>query len=380
MSKEREELAELLKSVQRAVKEVVAPRAAETDEEEEFDPTVEAVFWQMGLLTLTLPAEYGGFPDLTGAALCHCVEEVAKACASSALMLISQAVGAFPIVHAGNPEQHAKYLTRLSKGKELVAYCVTEPGAGSDVVGLRTTARRDGGNYILNGAKSLITNGGVAKVFTVLAKTDPEAKHRGMSFFIVDRDASGVSIGRVERKLGQRGSNTSEVIFEEVKVPEANRLGKEGDGFLIAMKDFDMSRPAIAAQALGIAEGALECMLDYAKNRMTFGRPIHEHQLVAAMLADAATGIEAGRGLIYRAAELHDSGKSNTKLASMAKYFMSDACVKICTDAVQVLGGYGYTRDFPVERFYRDAKLTQIFEGTNQIQRLVVARELTKGR
>jgi len=380
MLKEREELAELLKSVRRAVKEVVAPRAAETDEKERFDPVVESLFWDIGLLTLTLPEEYGGFPALTGTALCHCVEEVAKSCASSALMLIAQAVGAFPIAHAGNPDQHARYLTRLSKGRELAAYCVTEPGAGSDVMGIRTAARRDGENYILNGAKALITNGAIARIFTVLAKTDPEAGHRGMSFFIVERESPGVSVGRVERKLGQRGSNTAEVIFEEVRVPGANRLGKEGEGFIIAMSDFDMSRPAIAAQALGIAEGALECMLDYAKTRTTFGRPIHEHQLVAAMLADAATAIEAGRGLIYRAAELYDSGEKNTMLASMAKYFMSDACVKICTDAVQVLGGYGYTRDFPVERFYRDAKLTQIFEGANQIQRLVVARELTKGR
>lgn len=378
MLKDTEEITMLLDSVRRVVRDVVAPRASETDELEKFDHTVEALFWQMGLLTLTLGSDYGGVSSNVCTALCKCVEEIAKECASSALMVIAQAVATFPIVHYGSEELKRKYLPRLSKGKELAAYCVTEPGAGSDVAGIRTGAAKMGDYYVINGVKSLITNGGVAKIYTVLAKTKPADGHKGMSFFVVDRDTPGVSVGKEEKKLGQRGSNTAEVIFEEVKVPKENLIGREGDGFFIAMKDFDMSRPAIAAQALGIAEGAFARMVDYAKMRETFGKPLHEHQLISAKLADCAMLIEAGRGLVYRAAHQYDMGQKNTKLASMAKCFMGDACVKICTEAVQVLGGYGYTREYAVERFYRDAKLTQIFEGANEIQRLIIARELVK--
>lgn len=378
MFKDNEEIKMLVESVRRVARDVVAPRAGETDEQEKFDRTVEALFWQMGLLTLTLGEDYGGVSSYVCTALCRCVEEIAKECASSALMVIAQAVATFPIAQYGSDELKKKYLPRLSKGKELAAYCVTEPGAGSDVAGIKTTAAKSGDYYVINGMKSLITNGGVAKIYTVLARTKPVDGHKGMSFFVVERDTPGVSVGREEKKLGQRGSNTAEVVFEEVRVPSENLIGEEGEGFFIAMKDFDMSRPAIAAQALGIAEGALARMLDYTKVRQTFGKFLHEHQLIAAKLADAATLIEAGRGLVYRAAQMYDLGHKNTKLASMAKCFMGDACVKICTDAVQVLGGYGYTREYAVERFYRDAKLTQIFEGANEIQRLIIARELVK--
>jgi cyclohexane-1-carbonyl-CoA dehydrogenase len=297
--------------------------------------------------------------------------------ASSALLPIIQAVGSFPILHAGDESILAEYLPRLSEGRTLAAYLVTEPGTGSDVSGIATTARASGDGHVLNGVKQFATNGGVAGVYSVLARTGLE-KHEGLTFFVVDRDTPGVSVGKKEDKLGQRGTNTTQVILEDVHVPASRILGEVGGGFRLAMKDFDMSRPSIAAQALGIAEGALTAMLEHARERTSFGRPIGEHQLVAAMLADAGTAIEAGRGLVYRAAREYDLGRSNTKLASMAKCFCADAAMRITTDAVQVLGGYGYTRDYPVERMFRDAKLTQIFEGTNQIQRLVIARQLLK--
>jgi cyclohexane-1-carbonyl-CoA dehydrogenase len=326
-------------------------------------------------MTLILPEEHGGIGDQRCTALCVCVEELAQVCASSALMMIIQAVGSFPVVHAGSDEILAEYLPRLSEGRQLAAYLVTEPGAGSDVSGVRTTAVRDGDEYVLNGTKCFATNGGVAGVYSVLART-AEARTGGLTFLVVDRDAPGVSIGRKEDKLGQRGSNTTEVMLDDVRVPASHVLGGEGQGFKVAMADFDMSRPAIAAQGLGIAQGANEYALEYARTRVTFGKPIAEHQLIMAMLADGATAIEAGRGLVYRAAAQCDAGVRNTKLASMAKCFCGDTAMKVTTDAIQVLGGYGYMKDHPLERMFRDAKLTQIFEGTNQIQRLVVAREL----
>jgi alkylation response protein AidB-like acyl-CoA dehydrogenase len=251
---------------------------------------------------------------------------------------------------------------------------VTEPYAGSDVIGLKAKAEKSSDGYILNGHKNFATHGGVASFYTVLAKT----AEKELTFFVVERDQKGVSIGKTEDKLGFRGSNTTEVILEDVMVPEENRLGKEGEGFLIAMKDFDMSRPSIAALALGIAEKALDLSLEYACQRETFGKPLIKHQALSFMLADAATQIEAGRALMLEAAKRHDLNKPNVKLASMSKCFCSDIAMKITTDAVQIFGGYGYTKDYTVERLFRDAKLTQIFEGTNEIQRIVIAREMMK--
>ncbi len=369
---------ELLRdTVRRAARERIAPRAAEIDARGEFPRDVEALLWDLGVMSLTLPPEHGGFPGQPCTALCHCVEEVARHCASSALLMIVQAVGTFPIHHAGGEGLRARYLPRLGEGRELAGYLVTEPEAGSDVAALRTTATRDGGDYVLRGQKCFATNGGVASIYSVLARTGPG--RTDLTFFVVEREAPGLSVGKVEDKLGQRGSNTSEVILDDVRVPASARLGAEGDGFRVAMADFDMSRPAIAAQALGIAEGALEYALEYARTRETFGKPIAEHQLVQAMLADAATAVEAGRGLVYRAAAQADAGERNTRLASMAKCFCGDAAMRVTTDAIQILGGHGYLKDHPVERMFRDAKLTQIFEGTNQIQRLVIARELLRG-
>ncbi|UCD79702.1 MAG: acyl-CoA dehydrogenase family protein, partial [Desulfobacterales bacterium] len=333
----------LLDNLKRAVKEKVAPVAAETDRTGSFNPQVASLFWDLGLLQIMLPEEYGGWPQNPSFTLCLAIEEIAKACASSALLLIIQAVGSYPLIFAGSEEQKKKYLLMLSKQRNLIGYLVTEPGAGSDVQAIRTTARRSGKNYILNGRKTFATNGSVAGLYTVLAKTGKKK----FSFFIVERNTQGISIGRIEDKCGFRGSNTAEVILEDVTVPQENLLGEEGQGFAIAMSDFDMSRPAVAALALGIAEGALDYTIEYARQRRTFGRPLIEHQAIQFILAEASTLIEASRGLMEKAALAFDSGLNNTKLASMAKYFCSDAAMKITTDMVQVLGGYGYIKDFP---------------------------------
>ena len=372
------ELRILADTVRRASRERIAPLAASIDEKGEFNREVAELCWDLGLMTLTFPPEHGGMERDRGTALCVAVEEIARHCASSSLLLVIQAVGSFPILHGGRPELLEKLLPRMVENRELAAYLVTEPAAGSDVGAIRATAVRDGGEYVLTGTKVFATNGAVASVYAVLARTSAAAGRDGLTFFLVERDTPGVSIGRIEKKLGQRGSNTAEVILDEARVPAGNLLGEEGKGFLLAMKDFDMSRPAVGAQALGIAEGALEEMVRYAQQRRTFGKLLCEHQMIQQIIADGATLVEASRGLVYRAARLFDEGRRNTKLASMAKVFASDAAMKITTDAIQVFGGYGYMRDYPVERMFRDAKLTQIFEGANQIQRLVIAREVLK--
>jgi cyclohexane-1-carbonyl-CoA dehydrogenase len=372
-----EELKIFRDKIQRVARDKIAPQASLADEKEFFNREVESLLWDLGLLTITFPKKYGGYGKGRIVALCIAVEEIAKYCASSALLLIIQAVGSFPMIHGGSDELKRKYLPQMSEGRKLVAYLVTEPTAGSDIASIQTSAVKEGNKYILNGSKCFATSGGVAGIYSVLAKTS-EGKGSS-SFFLVERESQGLSIGRTERKLGQRGSNTTEIFLENVKVPMGNLLGRLGDGFIIAMKDFDMSRPAIAAQALGIAEGAFEAMIQFIKERTTFEKPIAEHPIIQTILADSAILIEASRGLVYRAAILNDEGKNSTKFASMAKCFAGDAAMKITTDAIdaiQVLSGYGFLKDFQVERMFRDAKLTQIFEGTNQIQRLVIARQI----
>lgn len=364
----------ILDNVKRVAKNRIAPIAAQIDSEGVFRWDIARLLAEMGLLQIFLPPSYGGLEEDKTLMFCLCVEEIAKACSSSALMLIIQAVGSFPIISAANEDQKNRFFPRLAKGEELIAYLVTEPYAGSDVSGIRASAQKNGNIYILNGHKCFSTNGGVASLYSVLAKTGTKE----FTFFVVERDQQGVSIGKEENKLGFRGSNTTEVILEDVKVLEKNRLGQDGQGFLIAMKDFDMSRPGIAALALGIAETALGLALDYADKRETFGKPLISRQSISFMLADAAIQIEAGRGLMLDAAKMNDRGEPNSKLASMSKCFCSDSAMKITTDAIQIFGGYGYTKDYPVERLFRDAKLTQIFEGTNQIQRMVIAREMLK--
>ena len=366
----------IINNVKRVAKERIAPIAAQIDREGVFRWDIARLFGEMGLLQIFLPTSYGGLEEDKTLMFCLLVEEIAKACSSSALILIIQAVASFPIISAANEDQKNRFFPRLSKGEELVAYLVTEPYAGSDVSGIRASAQKNGNEYTLNGHKSFSTNGGVASLYSVLAKTGKNE----FTFFVVERDQQGVSTGKEENKLGFRGSNTTEVILEDVKVLEENRLGQEGEGFLVAMKDFDMSRPAIAALALGIAETALELSLDYAGKRETFGKPLISRQSISFMLADAAMQIEACRGLMLEAAKKNDRNEPDSKLASMSKCFCSDIAMKITTDAVQIFGGYGYTKDYPVERLFRDAKLTQIFEGTNQIQRMVIAREMVKER
>jgi len=364
----------LLRNLKRAVDEKVAPAAAENDRSGVFNWDIVSLFWDLGLLKIMLPPEYEGWPVNPSHTLCLSIEEIAKACASSALLLVIQAVGSYPLIFAGDEAQKRTYCPMISEERRLMGYLVTEPGAGSDVQAIRCTARESGDGYLLNGRKVFATNGSVAGIYTVLAKTGD----RELSFFIVERDRQGISIGRIEEKCGFRGSNTAEVILEDVGVPRANLIGKPGEGFKIAMGDFDMSRPAVAALSLGLAEGALEYTVTYARQRQTFGKPLIEHQAIQFLLADAATLIEASRGLMERAALAFDSGQRNTKLASMAKFFCSDAAMKITTDMVQVLGGYGYIRDYPIERMFRDAKLTQIFEGANQIQRMIIGREISR--
>ena len=364
----------IVDNVKKLAKDRVAPIAAEIDKEGVFRWDIARLFAEMGLLQIFLPPSYGGLEEDKTLMFCLCVEEIAKACASSALLLIIQAVGSFPIIAAGNQSQKDRFFPRLAKGDELIGYLVTEPYAGSDVAGIRAKAQKESGTYILNGHKCFSTNGGVASLYTVLAKTD----EKELTFFVVERDQEGVSVGKTEDKLGFRASNTTEVILEDVIASEDNRLGQEGEGFVIAMKDFDMSRPSIAALALGIAEAALDLSFDYACERETFGKALIGRQAISFMLADAAMQIEAGRSLMIESAKQHDRNRSNIKLASMAKCFCSDMAMKITTDAVQIFGGYGYMKDYPVERLFRDAKLTQIFEGTNQIQRLIIAREMLK--
>ncbi|MEE4352608.1 MAG: acyl-CoA dehydrogenase family protein [Desulfatiglans sp.] len=372
----KEEQNLILDHVGRMAKEKIAPLAAEIDREGVFRWDIAEMMADMGLLQIFLPPSYGGLDKDQDLMFCLIVEKVAKACPSSAATVLIQSIASYPIIIAGNEEQRERFFPRLATGKEIAAYLITEPDAGSNVAGIRTSAEKKGDEYILNGRKCFATSGGVASIYTVLAKADKDQ----MTFFVVERDRKGVSIGKTEDKLGFRGSNTAEVILEDVHIPVTNRLGKEGEGFLIAMHDFDMGRPAIGACALGIAESAFEVALEYSAQRETFGEPLAKHQAINFMLADAAMEIEAARGLVIRAARLHDMKKKNTKLASMAKCYASDIAMKITTDAIQILGGYGYTKDYPVERMFRDAKLIQIFEGANQIQRMIIGRELLKER
>nr|MBA3366777.1 acyl-CoA dehydrogenase family protein [Actinomycetota bacterium] len=274
-----------------------------------------------------------------------------------------------------------RYLPRLASGEWLPAYALTEPGSGSDSAAMRTEARRHGDDYILNGAKRFITNAGVAGLYTVFAKTDPQAGHNGITAFVVEADAPGFEVGRIEPKMGIKGSTTGEIFFNDCRVPVANRVGEEGEGFRIAMRILDRSRPGIGAQGLGLAQGATDFALEYARTRETMGRPIAEHQLIAATLADMETKCEAARGLLYKCGLMIDEDAppgAITKISAMAKLYCTDVAMEVTTDAVQILGGYGYMQEYPVERMMRDAKITQIYEGTNQIQRLVIAREMLK--
>jgi alkylation response protein AidB-like acyl-CoA dehydrogenase len=377
LTPEQRELRDLVRTLAR---ERIAPRAAEIDESHEFPWDVVELFRENDIFGLFFAEEHGGLGTGTLLALIA-IEEVSKVCATSGLILAVQELGSLGTKLAGSDEQKTRYLPRLASGEWLCAYALTESGSGSDSAAMRTTARREGDAYVLNGSKRFITNAGVANLYTVFAKTDPEAGHSGISAFLVESDTPGFEVARLEPKMGISGSTTGELTFDEVRVPAENLLGSEGDGFKIAMRILDRSRPGVAAQALGIAQGATDYALEYAKSRETMGRPIVQHQLIQAKLADMETECEAARGLLYRFGEMADAGVDGaelTKASAMAKLKCGDVAMFCSTEAVQILGGYGYIKEYPVERYMRDAKITQIYEGTQEIQRLVIAREMAK--
>jgi alkylation response protein AidB-like acyl-CoA dehydrogenase len=377
LTPEQRELRDLVRTLAR---ERIAPRAAEIDASHEFPWDVVELFRENDIFGLFFDEAHGGLGTGTLMALIA-IEEVAKVCATSALILAVQELGSLGLKLAGTKEQKDKWLPRLASGEWLCAYALTEAGSGSDSAAMRTTARRDGDEYVLNGSKRFITNASIASLYTVFAKTDPSAGHSGISAFLVEADAPGFEVARLEPKMGISGSTTGELAFDDCRIPAANLLGAEGDGFKIAMRILDRSRPGVAAQALGIAQGATDYALDYAKTRETMGKPIAQHQLIQAKLADMETECEAARGLLYRFGRMVDDGADEaelTKASAMAKLKCGDVAMAVTTEAVQILGGYGYIKEYPVERFMRDAKITQIYEGTQEIQRLVIAREMVK--
>ena len=377
LSEEQRELRELVRTVAR---ERIAPRAAEIDASHEFPWDVVDLFRDQGIFGLFFAEEHGGTGTGTLLSLVA-IEEVSKVCATSGLILAVQELGSLGLKLGGSDEQRAAWLPRLASGEVLAAYALTEAGSGSDSAAMRTVARHDNGEYVLDGTKRFITNAGVAGLYTVFAKTDPEAGHAGISAFLVEPDTPGFEVARLEEKMGIAGSTTGELVFDGCRVPEANRLGPEGTGFKLAMRILDRSRPGVAAQALGIAQGATDYALEYARTRETMGKPIAQHQLIAAKLADMETRTEAARGLLYRFGQMADGDVPEaelTKASAMAKLMCGDVAMEVATEAVQILGGYGYVKEYPVERFMRDAKITQIYEGTQEVQRLVIAREMLK--
>jgi acyl-CoA dehydrogenase len=372
LSDEQKQLQELARKF---TKEEIIPKAEHHDRTGEFPMEITKKAWELGLMNVHIPAEYGG-AGLNTLDNCIISEEMAYGCSGIGLPMEANTLGMFPVLIAGNEDQKKKFLGQLTAELCFSAYCVTEPGAGSDVAAIKTTAKKVGSDYVLNGSKMWISNGGVAKWYFVLASTDPTAKHKGLTGFVVPTDTPGITPGKKEMNMGQRASDTRGITFENVKVPEKYRLGNEGDGFKIAMKTFDFTRPVVSMAAVGLARRAMDESINYAQTRKTFGQPIATHQAVAFMIADMAKDIEAARLLVYKSAWLIDQGQRNTKLASFAKAFAADTAMRVTTDAVQVFGGYGYSQEYPVEKLMRDAKIYQIYEGTSQIQRLIISKEI----
>jgi acyl-CoA dehydrogenase len=355
----------------------IAPIAPEADRIEEYPWELVEKAHSIGLINTTVPEQYGGaglgyFED------CLIAEELAAGCAGIYSSFVASTLGLTPLNIAASPDQMERLMKPFCAQPALAAFCLTEPGAGSDVAAVRTRARRDGDSYILNGTKRFITNGGVAKLYTVTATLDPELRHRGLVLLVVPHDSPGLSVGKKEDKMGQRAGNTREVIFEDVRVPASNRLGEEGKGFKLVMQTLDKIRAEVAAAALGVGRAAMEAALEYAKEREQFGRPIASFQAIQFKLADMATKLEAARLLVWRAAWLADQGLRNSYESAIAKSFAADSAMEIATEAVQVFGGYGYIKEYPVEKYMRDAKLLQIYEGTSEIQRIVIARSMLK--
>lgn len=376
LSEEQKMICELAR---RIAEEKIKPVREHYDETEEFPWPIVEELAKVDLCGVYIPEEYGG----TGGGvfeLCLAVEELCKIDGGIALVLAATALSAFPIMLFGNDEQKKKYLPDIAAGKKLAAFALTEPSAGSDASAIQTTAKKEGDSYILNGTKCFITNGGEAQIYIVITMTDKAKGSRGASAFIVEKDTRGFSFGKKEKKMGIRGSATRELIFNECKIPKENLLGREGQGFIIALRTFDVSRPGVAAQALGIASGALDDAINYSRERVQFGQSISSFQAIQHLLADMATEVEAARALIYATARMIDKDPKVrvTKEAAMCKLLASDVAMKVTTDAVQVYGGYGYMREYPVEKRMRDAKITQIYEGTNQIMRNEIALALIK--
>jgi alkylation response protein AidB-like acyl-CoA dehydrogenase len=370
----------LRKEWRRLFEDKFTERAAEIDQTGEFPWDNLKVLADSGLAGINVPEEYGG-----GAAdsVTHCVlvEEVARVCASTSLIPAVNKLATLPVLFAGTDEQKRRFLPPIAEGERIASYCLTEPGSGSDAAAMRSRAVRDGDDYVLNGTKRFITGGGASKTYVYYAVTDPAAGSRGISAFVLEDSMPGFEIGKHEDKLGIRGSPTTEVICNDVRVPAANRLGEEGDGFPLALRALDHSRITIGAQAVGIAQGALDYALGYVEEREQFGRRIAEFQGLQFMFADMAMQTEAARTLVYQAAAKADRGDPDlTFFGAAAKCFASDVAMKVTTDAVQLLGGYGYIKDYPLERMMRDAKITQLYEGTNQILRVVMARQLRRQR
>ncbi|MFA4854850.1 MAG: acyl-CoA dehydrogenase family protein [Candidatus Omnitrophota bacterium] len=358
--------------------EKIRPVAAKYDISEEYPWDVLKVMAASDMFGLFIPEEYGGL-GTSIMNLCLATEEFSRACGGIAVCYAASALGTLPIVLCGNEEQKKKYLPDLASGKKVAAFAITEPEAGSDASAIKTTAKKEGEHYILNGLKHFITNGGDAETYVVIAMTDKTKGARGASAFIVEKGTPGFTFGKKEDKFGIRASSTRELIFTDCKIPAKNLLSKEGMGFIVTMRTFDMSRPGVAAQALGIAQGALELAVKYVRERVQFGKSISSFQGIQWMLADMATEVEAARALVYSCARMVDAGiKDVAKESAMAKMYASDVAMKVTVDALQLFGGYGYMKDYPIEKYVRDAKITQIYEGTNQVQRSIIALQLIK--
>jgi len=360
--------------------EKMVPVRAELDEKEEFPWEIVRISAEAGLMGVSMPEEFGGFG---GGVLEYCLvaEELSRICLGIATSVVASGLGAMPILLSGNPDQKRKYLPDIAKGKKLAAFGLTEADAGSDAGAIRTTAVRKGDGYVLNGTKQWITNGGEAEVYTIIAMTDRTRGPRGASALIVEKGTPGFGFGKKEKKMGIRASATRELVFQDCFVPKENLIAREGTGFIVTMRTFDRTRPGVGAQGVGLAQGALDEAVRYAREREQFGKKIISFQAVQHLLADMATQVEAARALVYSVARYVDGAKNPTeisKVSGMAKVFATDVAMKVTTDAVQVFGGYGYMRDYPVEKMMRDAKILQIYEGTNQIQRNVIGLELSK--
>ncbi len=370
-----EEQTELQKMVRDFTQNEIVPKAKDHDESGEFPSEILKKAWECGLMNVHIPEAYDG-AGLGSFEECLISEEVGAGCTGMATPMLVNNLAEAPVILFGNEDQKKDYLGRMATDYLFAAYAVTEPQAGSDVSGVSMKAELVGDEYVLNGSKMWITGASVANWFFVLTSTDPEKKHKGMSAFIVDADTPGITVGKKENNMGQRASDTRGITFEDVKVPKKNLLGNEGDGFKIAMTAFDYSRPAVAAMAVGLARTAMEHSIRYAKERSTFGVPIYRHQAISFMIAEMARDVQAGRFLVWNSALLLDQGKRNTMAAACAKSFCADMAMKVATDAVQVHGGYGFSREYPVEKLMRDAKVIQIYEGTSQIQKVIIGKEI----